>query len=151
MEDPAREGCDRGPVQVIRISEVAILYGPSRPGLFGVTVEKILIAPRDGRANSYDVAILQRGLTYELELLIDAVRRGYRRWGETIRSTEVPESDSLVRLFGKRLIGSWRMEAIAVYKRAVRACGHYLRGTKFHTNNFELLATVRKETRIIFA
>jgi hypothetical protein len=54
-----------------------------------------LIAPRDGRANSHEVAILQRGLTHELELFIDAVRRGYRRWGVTIKSTEFPESDSV--------------------------------------------------------
>jgi hypothetical protein len=150
MEDPAREGCDRGPVQVIRISD-AILYGPSRPCLFGVTFEKILIAPR-GRANSYQVAILQRGLTHELELRIDAVRRRYRRLGEGIRSTDFPESDSVVRLFGKRLRGSWRMEVIAAYKRAVRACGYYPRGTKAepHSNNFEGLATVRTEIRIIF-
>jgi hypothetical protein len=152
MENPGREGCDRGPFQVIRISEVAILYGPSRPCPFGVTFEKILIAPRDGRANSYQVAILHRALTHELELRIDAVRRGYQRLGEGIRSTDFPESDSVVRLFGKRLSASWRMEVIAAYKRAVRACGYHTRGTKAepHSNNFEGLATARTEIRIIF-
>jgi hypothetical protein len=50
------------------------------------------------------------------------------------------------------LSASWRMEVIAAYKRAVRACGYYTRGTKAepHSDNFEGLATVRTEIRIIF-
>ena len=67
-------------------------------------------------------------------------------------SSYIQSPDARVRPFGKRLIGSWRMEAIAAHKRAVRARGHYLRGTKaeLHSNNFEVLATVRTETKIIF-
>ena len=84
-------------------------------------------------------------------------QRRSRKQGAEDKSDDFPSSyiqspDAWVRPFGKRLIGSWTIEAIVAYKRAVRACGHYPRGTKaeLHSNNFEVLATVRTETRIIF-